>query len=243
MSVIFMTRNKRVSQEVSPDLINIQRRINYFYRQRLEKIDLIKSLFNSNTVVFGGLLRDLGAAGSRHFKSDIDLVSMETKSTLEKLLEKYNIIKNKYGGFRFSYYGQDFDIWSYEDTWAFREGLVEPSQSFDALLRTTFFNLDSSYFELSTKSFFASDDYISGINKGILDINLKENPFPKKMAERAIRYALDYNFSISYKLQLYIFENIYSLNVNKYFISSLIEHLNKDDKTPFYLPMQKDFLK
>lgn len=233
-----------LAAEVSPNLVNIQKRVKYFYETRIKELGLTETLLDLDAVIFGGLLRDLSANKSRFFKSDIDLVSMEKKSRIQKVLEKkkFPLVTNKYGGFRFSYYGQDFDIWSYEDTWAFKEGMIEASQGFDSLLKTTFFNLDASYFELNKKHFKASNCFIDGVEKRVLDINLKENPFPKKMAERAIDYIMYKNFSMSYNLQLFVIENIDNVKKYKLFLALLEKHLEKNNQNPFDFFIQKDFL-
>jgi hypothetical protein len=160
-----------------------------------------------NTVIFGGMIRDFALGIARKFSSDIDFVSMSSRDSIFKAISHHSPTMNKFGGFRFVIGKQQFDIWSFSDTWAFREGHAL-GENFSDLLKTTFFNLDAAYYHLSeTKITFASD-YEKFIEERLLDINLAPNPRPSSIAHRALSLALTRQLGITRALAFFILENI-----------------------------------
>lgn len=149
-----------------------------------------------DTVLFGGMIRDLCL---QHRWSDIDLVSNESRHALARVLEPYRPRTNRFGGFRFLVGRQYFDVWALEDTWALKHELVKPAK-FAALLRSTFFHVDASFYHLTTKQFLQSEEQEASIERMVLSINLEENPNPRNMALKAIQHALTRNFSLSHGL-------------------------------------------
>src|SRR5690242_8549902 len=105
----------------------VYRYLNEDCSTRANTRDLINMVAQAlpETVVFGGMIRDISLWPAREFNSDIDLVSMADRKSILSVIRRYNPKLNKFGGFRFAVGYQLFDIWSYQDTWAFREGLVK----------------------------------------------------------------------------------------------------------------------
>lgn len=177
-----------------------------------------------DTMVFGGMIRDMALGKVRKFNSDIDLVSFSSRVEISKAIAGFNPSPNKFGGFRFGFEGRIFDIWSFEDTWAFRAGLVKGDAPND-LCKTTFFNLDAICQPLGSRGVICGESYLSDLNNRILEINLMDNPAPHKAAARAIRLAWEHELFLSVKLQEFILENSPDVLWRQYFSRSLLKKI------------------
>jgi len=222
----------------------------YLYERRATRAttqELICRLSNSlpETVVFGGMIRDFSLGLARDFSSDIDLVSMADRATILSVIDQYHPQTNKFGGFRFAVGGQLFDIWSFQDTWAFKEGLVKGEQIED-ICATTFFNMDAAYQPLKSKKIRSSRNYLDSVLSRTLDINLEPNPAPDKVAIRAIYMAIRRDVKISPRLQLFILKNAANTSWKSEFTGSFLKlmasHIEKFDSVPFsYRPQTNLF--
>ncbi|WP_369063458.1 hypothetical protein [Burkholderia gladioli] len=161
----------------------------------------------SDSVIFGGMIRDFGLGYARFFRSDIDIVTMSTSAEIYSLIKQFDPIRNKFGGFRFSESGRLFDIWSFYDTWAIREGYVD-GKALDDLCKTTFFSLDAAIFRLQQQSLTATQDYENILMERVLGINLVAHPFPDKIALRAIQMAVSKDLFVAPNLCEFIIRNL-----------------------------------
>lgn len=189
----------------------------------------------SETVIFGGMLRDFSLNDARDFESDIDLVSLASREEIATAIECFSPTRNKFGGFRFTVNKYIFDIWAFKDTWAFREGLVEAIKLED-LLRTTFFNVDASVYSLTSRRCHMSAECSNALESRILDINLAENPSPDRMALRAIRLGREKNFAIGNMLALFLLRNLRLQHldpVSRRFMLDLKKHVDSGKEGPF----------
>jgi len=152
------------------------------------------------TVIFGGMLREFALGKVRHFVSDIDLVCDATSDQIANALAGYPVTRNRFGGFRFIVDRRRFDIWALPDTWAFREGHVALPATFDALLDTSFFNLDAAYFHLGTRQVVTHPQYDSWMNCRLLEVNLERNPHPEQMVRRTLDLVLRHQLAVGPKL-------------------------------------------
>ncbi|OGB27193.1 MAG: hypothetical protein A3I66_11615 [Burkholderiales bacterium RIFCSPLOWO2_02_FULL_57_36] len=197
------------------------------------------------TVVFGGMIRDLGLGSARDFNSDIDLVSMADKADILAAIRIHNPEINKFGGFRFIVGRQLFDIWSFRDTWAFKEGLVK-AETLKDLCATTFFNLDAAYQPLKSSYVVGAANYVEALNRRILDINLEHNPAPEKAAWRAIRMAIGHDLAISSRLQEYILKSaattLWASGPTRAFLDLAAKHLESGANEPFRFEPQPNLL-
>lgn len=159
-----------------------------------------------DTVVFGGMLREFALGSAREFYSDIDLVTTAGDDRLYQVIRRFAPRQNRFGGFRFVAEKYRFDIWSFANTWAFRNGYVD-GRTWDDLLRTTFFNVDAALFHLGMKKLVWAEAFKAGVEDRRLEINLEPNASPSKMAKRAIEFALRYQLSIGPCLGAYISSN------------------------------------
>lgn len=180
------------------------------------------------TAIFGGMLREFALGNARRFLSDIDLVTLAAQRDIAKVVEHLSPVRNKFGGFRFVIAKQSFDIWAFDDTWAFKQGLVKAT-NVDDLLKTTFFNLDASLLQLSGNNrCLQSDECQWGIENRVLEVNLAENPYPDRMVKRAIRLSFERDLAIGPALATYIAKHaqLCKLNwLNRVFLRDLNEHL------------------
>ncbi len=185
--------------------VRVRQYLNHGSAERVALKSVLDALVSGlpETVIFGGMLREFALGNARDFTSDIDLVTLESRQEIYRVIAPFSPIENKFGGFRFVVAKRRFDIWAFDDTWAFREGIVRGS-GFGDLLRTTFFNLDAAALHLGRKELFWTESYKLGIEKRVLEINLVENPFPERMVRRAIRMALEKDLAIGANLAAFI---------------------------------------
>ena len=156
-----------------------------------------------DTVIFGGMLREFALGNARTFTSDVDLVSCASAYEIGAAVSSYGPVKNKFGGYRFTVGHWRFDIWALQDTWAFRHGYAGPP-SFDSLLDTSFFNLDSAHFHLTSGRVSVHRDYEGWVNDQLLDINLEPNPHPAGMVKRALDLVVHNELSVGKHLQKFL---------------------------------------
>lgn len=167
------------------------------------------------TAIFGGMLRDLSLGSIRAFSSDIDLViETDDDSGLASKMEKYGAIKNSFGGYRLQFHKWKIDIWSLRKTWAFKEGLVK-EESFESLLKTTFFDWDAIVLNLTKSKVLSIDNYLEKLADRVVDINLKENPNNIGIIVRALRLLEKRNAKFTWDLSVHVFNGIESYGLFK----------------------------
>jgi hypothetical protein len=102
------------------------------------------------------------------------------------------------------------DIWTLQDSWAFKEKLVRPV-SFDQLVRTTFLNVEAIAVRITNRPGLPREIYTSGFFEAIaarvLDISFEPNPFPQLCVVRTFVSALRLNFAISPRLGKYLLQH------------------------------------
>ncbi|WP_143512564.1 hypothetical protein [Vreelandella utahensis] len=165
---------------VAKDLRALEKRLRRFFdpfredkRELCHFIDAVSEW--REVFIFGGCVRDIALFGARSFDSDIDIVYDGTPTELSSALKGYSTIKNRYGGYKVSLGFWELDIWPIAETWAFKEGLVS-FLGVESLLDTTITNWDSALFSWSKKRVVCLENYLTDLDKGYLDIVLRENP-------------------------------------------------------------------
>lgn len=195
-----------------------------------------------NTAIFGGMLREFALNGARDFVSDIDLVTFATNADILLAINDLTPRRNKFGGYRFTAGKWRFDIWAFEETWAFRQGLVRGSD-FTDLFRTTFFNVDAALFHLARREFSFSSAYEQGVVHRLLEINLEANPAPARMARRAIRLAVERELSVGPALASFILSHTDARELSGVyltFVDTLHRHISDCPSSPFaFRPQQR----
>ena len=158
--------------------------------------------------LFGGILRHLVSGKAHRMPRDIDIViDVPPNGAIEGALAGFVSQRNRFGGVRLSIDGVGFDLWSLPSTWAFAEGLATP-QSFDALPRTTFFNVQAIAVELGPDPAHSREVHNAGffeaLSTRLLETNLEDNPYPKSCVVRALAMAQSEDMRLGPKLQDYI---------------------------------------
>lgn len=168
-------------------------------------IELTKKL--GRVAIFGGMLRDLCIDGNRFFDSDVDLVfEQHDKGNLESLLKDYNLKLNAFGGYRLQLKKWHVDIWNIENTWAFKNNLVE-CDGFKSLTKTTFFNWDAIVYEVDNGKIHSAENYLENLHERVLDINLVDNPNHLGSVVRTLRMMIKYDAKLSPALCDYVLDN------------------------------------
>ncbi|WP_065357252.1 hypothetical protein [Kluyvera georgiana] len=161
----------------------LKRRIKYFIKSgrggRQSETALINALSqHAHLYVFGGLIRDISLYTAHQFRSDIDLVFAGSKEHLQKVLYDYGlqkVIKNKFGGFRVKDFTVDIDIWSFEETWAFKHHFII-QKDIESLLNTTLMTWDSVLYDIQNNRLITNDSWLTDLHTGRLDLVLEQTP-------------------------------------------------------------------
>lgn len=192
--------------------------------------------------IFGGMIRDLTLGRPESFRSDIDLVSTASSEEIYSLISEYSPLRNRFGGFRFFFLGRPYDIWSLSDTWAVREGYVEASRIED-LCKTTFFTMDAALFDVKSEFFYAPKFCRRSIEGKLLDINLIHNPFPRKMAMKAVELSIRQGLRMSYELCEFVLLNADIEELDAFYLECLIAHVDRCDgkRFEFFKQLSLDF--
>lgn len=173
--------------------------------ERQPVVSFVKSIKGASDVfIFGGLVREICLRGILPFRSDVDIVvKIQDRSEFDSFLSIYNCTKNKFGGYRIRESRWIIDIWEFENTWAFSQGLVSPIGS-ASLLQTTFFDWDAALYDFYKDRLQCSEDYIANISNKVLEINLEENPNEIGAFIRTLRFLLKERARTGYKLSKFI---------------------------------------
>lgn len=216
-----------------------KKKIQVFLGEELGETHPIQHLKSSlaDLAIFGGMIRDLTLGRPEFFNSDIDLVSSASAEEIYCAIRNYSPVRNRFGGYRFFFLGRPYDIWSLEDTWAVREGYVN-AKCIEDLCRTTFFTTDAAIFNINSECFYLPKFCRQSIRRKILDINLIHNPYPAKMAMKAIDLSVKRGFKLSPGLCEYVLRNDALLGGFAGFRANLISHLEKNPERPFEFTRQ-----
>lgn len=174
--------------------IHLKRRVRYFIdserKDRKNVTAFLQALSrHSGLFIFGGMIRDIGLFGARGFNSDIDLVYDGSRSDLLQALTLHgvsDIRENKFGGFRLKQFEVDIDIWSIEETWAFKRNYIN-RDNVESLLSTTLMTWDAILYDMNRHQIIASADYLNDLKHGRLDLVLDKTPDEKSALIRILR--------------------------------------------------------
>lgn len=167
---------------------------------------------------FGGLLRDLMMYGSGAVPRDLDIVIGGGTKSICDSFDCYLKRRTRFGGLHLDAKGWLFDIWNLQDTWAFREGLVE-GRNFSDLPKTTFLNVEAVVAEVAPKPGkrrrVFSNGFFEAMHSRTIDINFEENPFPGLCVVRSLLAAYKLNFALAPRLTAYIMHYAGKISVDE----------------------------
>lgn len=179
------------------------------YIDEIRQQETVDKFFNKlesygNIVIIGGSIRDI--AINQKKPRDIDIIVDTDAIYIDDVFEGMKYSRNRFGGYKAVYNQQEFDVWSINNNWAFKRNIL------DALVENIpkgcFYNLDATYFNLST-GVGDADYFNDALFKKQLDIVLDEehvyaNPFPEINIIRALVLRKQYDVSFSKKVLSYI---------------------------------------
>lgn len=198
-------------ESLAASTYDLKERVNNFLtsgERGTEACDMIDRLSAVGPVgIFGGMLRDMARSGSEAFASDIDLVVDGRSEMLSEIFASGSAKRNRFGGYRVYGRHAQFDIWSLQDTWAIKEGLVSASSLAD-LTKTTFFDWDAAVYLPHFNMLHCPEDYLDRLRSGVVTINLKPNPNPLGAVARTLRLLLDWQVGLSEQLVEFLWQNL-----------------------------------
>ncbi|MGV3346638.1 hypothetical protein ACGVWS_13195 [Enterobacteriaceae bacterium LUAb1] len=172
----------------------LRRRIRYYIKSgrggRQSETALIEALSQqARLYVFGGLIRDISLCTAHQFRSDIDLVFAGSKKQLQSSLADYGLQKiseNKFGGFRVKDFTVNIDIWSLEETWAFKKNIII-QKDIESLLNTTLMTWDAVLYDIHHDRIITTDSWLTDLHAGRLDLVLAQTPDMRNALSRILR--------------------------------------------------------
>lgn len=176
---------------MAPSNDALKRRLDrYFWANDTGEMTFLRQVLEENFIgfervaVIGGLVRDFAYGGRQSFRSDVDIVIDAPKERIAEIASSLHATPNRFGGFGCKKGPWKIDFWALETTWARRHVAVN---SLEDIISSTFFDWDAVAYDLKEKKLICSEDYLSRIRSGILEVNLQPNPSPLGNLVRAVR--------------------------------------------------------
>lgn len=209
-----------MKNSIPTEINNLKKRLLRFIEppvdsNRRDVLRVMRSLEEiGDYAIFGGVIRELAFKKIDFFQSDVDIVVNASTSELETILKTFEYEKNRFDGFRIKNTKWAVDVWSLDNTWAFKKELVE-CKGLESLPYTTFFNWDSAAFINSSKKLVCSEGYLNSLQEKILDLNLKENPNPFGAAIRTLRFIIKNNARVTRELTECVYDTLKTHTANE----------------------------
>lgn len=178
--------------------------INFIRDQFKGHEELLRYFENKGDIaVFGGIPRDF--IFFKHYTArDIDLVVTDINNNMIDAI--VNHIKNRqtrFGGFKCNINSMPVDIWTLNDTWAFKQKDFKHKIRFENLPKTVFLSIDALIVKIRTKELI-DYNFQKNFEKKKIDIVFKPNPFPSLCVLRAFKYSAKYDFTFTEQLSDYV---------------------------------------
>ncbi|MDR4318642.1 Uncharacterised protein [Niallia circulans] len=166
------------------------------YSETLEFVERLSE--TGELLFFGGAIRDIFIKNEQ-YPRDFD-IAVKFKDELEfnKLIKNYEYKRNRFGGYKIKVSGIDFDIWDLNNTWAFKNTELKPSE--ENLAKSVYLNIDGVVYNFNSNSLYA-DLLRDSLIKAELDISLEKNPHVELNLLRALVFKKKYNMNMSNKLK------------------------------------------
>jgi hypothetical protein len=152
----------------------------------------------------GGALRDIK---NDIEPRDLDFIYKGDINSFERVLEDFNLAKNRFGGYKLSFDNIIVDIWSFNDNWAFKHRLFTHSEN--NIQKGAFYNFDSIVLNINSKKLYSENfnkclkkrqlDFVSS-KKGYID----SNPNIELNIVKAFYVKEKYGLQLSKKIERYI---------------------------------------
>ncbi|MED4012906.1 hypothetical protein ACLZHR_26470 [Priestia aryabhattai] len=151
-------------------------------------------------LLFGGAVRAYYENRFQTLPRDFDLVIKPNKNSrdLESYFSNFEYRKNRYDGYKVFVDGLEFDIWTLENTWAFKEKKVRALE--ENLSETVFLNVDSIVYNIN-KDILYDEKFRESMDSKVLDVVLQDNPFTELNLLRALIFKKKYRMKFSDRLK------------------------------------------
>ncbi len=160
--------------------------------------------------LIGGVLREFKDNDDIINLRDIDIViDVKNTESWNSILSEFQVGVNRFGGFKLICSGLVIDIWSLNDTWAYRNHIIkcEPENYVKRLTDTVFLNIDSIVYDMK-RDIWHKEKYDGAMKSGVLDVVLEYNPQIPLNIMRALILKKRYSMVFSQKLKIIIREEM-----------------------------------
>lgn len=181
-----------------------------------------------NVYLIGGVLREFRDHAAFISLRDIDvIIDVKDSELFRAMISQYSLRENRFGGHKLFCEDLLIDVWSIENTWAYRERIINcPSSEYTSRLAdTVFLNIDGIIFDWNNNRWI-DEKYVSAMQTKVLDVVLPQNPLIMLNTLRTIILMDRYGMSLSANL-VEIIRNEYT----KYrSIQEFVEELDTEQK-------------
>ena len=156
-----------------------------------------------NVYLIGGVLREFLDHRAINDLRDIDIIiDIKNRGLWSEVLNKYELSSNRFGGHKLICDGLLIDTWPIEQTWAFREKIIDcpPEQYVSMLPETVFLNIDGIIYDWNREQWYDSK-YQNAVATKILDVVLAPNPHIALNIVRTFVLKQRYDMVLSLALQ------------------------------------------
>lgn len=174
-------------------------------------LELFHNLEQAGSIyLIGGVLREY-RDNKRIIKlRDIDIVIRVTDSDVwNRVLHSYSFKINRFGGYKLSCENLLVDIWEIEETWAYRNNIIQYNLNscVELLPETVFLNLDSIVYDWNQEIWY-DKIYQKAMDTRILDIVLEKNPHLLLNIVRTFVLKERYHMQLSTRLKEIILDQL-----------------------------------
>lgn len=167
--------------------------------QIAQLLDRVSGLGSS--LVLGGAMRDWFFGNP---PKDIDIV-VDCPASKLTFLDKYKgMTKNKFGGYKVNVSDTEFDIWSWEHSWALMND-SKFDKGLDTITKAVFFNMDAVGYRIDTQTV-VDHGFKAALESKTLDIVYEPNPYPFLQVSKALVLLKKYDLKSSDRLRNYVEE-------------------------------------
>ena len=186
--------------------------------------------------LIGGVLREFLDHRAINDLRDIDIIiNIRNKNLWAEVLNKYELRGNRFGGHKLICDGLLIDTWPIEQTWAFREKIIDcsPDQYVSMLPETVFLNIDGIIYDWEQEKWYDAK-YQKAVATKTLDVVLAKNPQIALNIVRAFVLKQRYNMGLSSSLQHIIYEEYKKFgNINQFIETLITEQTRRYGKAIF----------
>lgn len=154
----------------------------------------------SELVFFGGALRDLRMDGNDASPRDLDIVikTFGNRGYVESIILEQHHIKNRFDGYKVLINDLELDVWFLEDTWAFRQGMLKPTEK--NLINSVYLSMDGIAYNYN-KDTLHDKWFNKTLNTKTIDTVLRQEPLDELNIVRALIFKQKYGYGLSEKLE------------------------------------------